>query len=197
MNNSESIARETGLDWLYDAISPTEHKKESFSTHAQLTSSQTEDISEVGFTMDRLSLGNNITMKPKHYSSNILQPFPNMGDHNFQVPRFQHFSSQSVNISPNVESSQQWMGSPIEPFHHITSVTNLPVTLLFDFEINEDFKLSQVKCNYFYDSDSHEVVYFCPLAEQIVLYNFNCYIKCTVFLPPTQPGIMRMQEKVY
>lgn len=157
--NSENIARETGLDWLYDAASPIEQKKETFSTHAQLTTSQTDNMSDMRYSMDTLSLGNDVPHKPTHYSSNNLQPYQTMPDGGFQVPRFQHYSSQSLNVSPNIEVPQ-WMPPQIESFQHMTSISNLPITLFFDFEINEDFKLSQVKCNYFYDSDSNEVVYF-------------------------------------
>jgi hypothetical protein len=41
-------------------------------------------------------------------------------------------------------------------------------------------KLSQVQSNYFIDSDTSEIVYFWPLAEQVVTYNFNWYFKWKV-----------------
>lgn len=45
--------------------------------------------------------------------------------------------------------------------------------MYFDFEINKDFKITQVPLNYFNDNETKELVYYQTLAEQVVLYNFN------------------------
>lgn len=187
--NSESIAKDTGLLWLYDAVSPTDDKKEVFFSQVPPTSSQTEDFNDIEYSMDHLS----IDSKPKHYSSSSLQPFGNPHEQNFQVPRYQHYSSQALNVYPiKEESYDPW------PLTSISTIPpNLPLSVFFDFEINDDFKLNQVQSSYFVDMDTNEVVYFCPLAEQLVLYNYNCYIKCTLFLPPLAPSMMHIQEKLY
>ena len=60
---------------------------------------------------------------------------------------------------------------------HSTIPQVYPRSIVFDFEINEEFKLSQVASTYFIDSDTEEVVYFWPLAQQVIVYNYQCYFK--------------------
>lgn len=188
IDSSESIAKDTGLLWIYDAVSPADNKVESFSTQAQM-SMQNDDKSEaLENKMENFGLSDsNICL-----SSNSLQGYNWDSINNMNVPRYHIQSSQSVNTATNFQHYfQPWevpkvnvhaesseLSTTISSFTSIASVPPvIAKTIVFDFEINDEFKLSQVRSNYFIDSDSAEIVYFWPLAEQVVTYNYNWYFK--------------------
>lgn len=82
------------------------------------------------------------------------------------------------------------LSPPVSSFTPITSISqSLPPSILFDFEINDEFKLSQCQSSYFVDPDSLELVYFCPLAEQVVIYNYSSYFKLKLYLPSVQQTV--------
>ena len=169
--------------------------KESFSVQAQQTTSHTDQLNDLEQTMSNLSVDDTYK-KNSHISSNSLQTFP---DQNFNMPRFQHYSSQALNFTSPMKTQMANRNDPGMPsFTQIASVpTSLPVTLTFDLKINEEFEMQQVQCSQFLDPDSNQVIYFCYITEEIVLYDYNWWISCKVYLPPTTPGAMWMQEKLY
>ena len=188
IDSSESIAKDTGLLWLYDAASPTENIVDSFSTHAQVSMKNDEDVETLEYKMNNVEL-NDTNM---HISSNSLQGYNIDNAKHLTVPRYHINSSQSVNNTVHYQHYfQPWevpiVNRQVEPsegsttlssFTSISSVPKgFPKSIVFDFEMNEELKLSQVQSNYFIDADTAEIVYFCPLAEQVVTYNFNCIFK--------------------
>ena len=183
--NAEIMAKDTGLLWLYEGASPIDEQKDTFSTQAQFSTSQAqfsnsqvEDNNYLEYSMGNLSLNTN--NKAQNFSSNSLQGFGNIQELRAPVPKYHNLSSQVVNHHP-----------PLENFYQETK------WLYFDFEINDDFKIMRAPLSYFSDDDTNELVYYRPIAEQIVLYNYNCYIKCTLYFPPVHPRSLQLIEKVY
>ena len=174
--DSAEMAKDTGLLWLYEGMSPIDDKKYTFESQAQYSTSQTDTFSDIEYSMSNMSL--NPTTRPQHFSSNNLQGYQSTQGLQFQAPRYHNYSSQAV-----VGSLQKPQDLKEEK------------CLYFDFELNEDFKVYQAPISYFRDMDDSKV-YYRPLAEQVITYNPNSYVKCVLYFPPKQGGF-QLTEKVY
>ena len=130
------------------------------------------------YTNSNLSF--NTTHKTQHFSSNSLQGYNNLQVPRASAPRYHNYSSQAVNLHPQLEVVNQETRC-----------------LYFDFGINEEFKITKVPLSYFVDPDTNELVYYKPIAEQLILYNYNCYVKATLYFPPVDPRSIQLIEKVY
>lgn len=121
IDNDKYLAEKTGLLWIYDGASPTDDKinKESFMTQAQQTTSNTEDVNEIEHSMSNLSIDQNPT-RQCHLSSNSLRVYQSQNECNFNVPNFQHYSSQNLDYSSLHDPQyQQWPVTSIPEFQHI------------------------------------------------------------------------------
>lgn len=186
--NSESVAKDTGVLWIWDGASPTGDYKDTFSTYAQMSSKNDEDNNKLNYGMKNLELNDKM-----HFSSNSLHYTGQRNLSQTNILNDQLQSSQTLinNIGPsqyfrpwerqsadnmNFHIDVSEFSSESDSFTSIQSVPQVyPKSIIFDFEINEEFKLSQVMSSYFIDSDSEEIVYFWPLADQVVTYNYFWY----------------------
>jgi hypothetical protein len=69
-NNMEAMEKDTGLFWMFEDTSPMDNKQETFTSQAQCSTSQTDDMNDVENSMSNLNV--NQSNSSQNYSVNNL-----------------------------------------------------------------------------------------------------------------------------